>query len=453
MPRKPSPRQAHARLVDALTSADRARGNAAHWFHLIATRRLYRPLGHPSLEQYARERLGFTDNRLAQFKQLSEAMERLPDLARAVATGELGWTKAQLVARVATPTTITRWLDLARRTGRRTLADAVRMERQRAQARRSRRRARQLTLTPDDEPRPPRPGKWPRPVGPGIPGPEPSESGELRARAGALDHPDDRGPELPSAQADLANPAADPPTTVTFQLDGKQRARYESMIEQLRKRGHRQPRAELLLEALASLVAAGTGTGIRSEGLPRRNLPPGDDTAAPTAPSPGPPPRTSSSASDPPVQIVIQRCPDCDAAHAVTAGGLARLSPDQADAANCDAVVTDPDTGRKRQTIASTVRERVLARDRHRCRAPGCRSTRFLELHHVVPASRGGSSRAENLITLCSRCHRHLHEHAAACAGTSVQDIVMEWLQKANGGPLVTPASPPGTRDLPSRAP
>ena len=163
--------------------------------------------------------------------------------------------------------------------------------------------------------------------------------------------------------------------------------------------------------------------------------------------------RTSSSASDPPVQIVIQRCPDCDAAHAVTDVGLARLSPDRADAATCDAVVSDPDTGRKRQTIAPTVRERVLARDRHRCRAPGCRSTRFLELHHVVPVSRGGPSRPANLITLCSRCHRHLHERAAACAGTSVQDIVIKWLEESRGGPPAAPAPPSRTKDAPTRAP
>ena len=46
--------------------------------------------------------LGFTDNRYWQFKRLADDLDRLPVLREAVATGEVGWTKAQQVARVAT---------------------------------------------------------------------------------------------------------------------------------------------------------------------------------------------------------------------------------------------------------------------------------------------------------------------------------------------------------------
>jgi 5-methylcytosine-specific restriction endonuclease McrA len=63
-----------------------------------------------------------------------------------------------------------------------------------------------------------------------------------------------------------------------------------------------------------------------------------------------------------------------------------------------------------RATIPPSVRAAVLARDRHRCAAPGCRSAHFLEVHHVMRRGQGGSNRAENLITLCRRCHRFMHE-------------------------------------------
>jgi 5-methylcytosine-specific restriction endonuclease McrA len=84
---------------------------------------------------------------------------------------------------------------------------------------------------------------------------------------------------------------------------------------------------------------------------------------------------------------------------------------DRADAARveCDAAMAEPG-GRNTITIPPRTRRAVLARDRHRCRTPGCHHTRFLEVHHIVPRSRGGTNEAANLITLCSACHRLWHE-------------------------------------------
>ncbi|MCK9995977.1 MAG: HNH endonuclease, partial [Candidatus Krumholzibacteria bacterium] len=55
-------------------------------------------------------------------------------------------------------------------------------------------------------------------------------------------------------------------------------------------------------------------------------------------------------------------------------------------------------------------RREVLARDQHRCQAPGCGRTRFLEVHHIKPRHQGGSNTTENLMTLCASCHRLWHE-------------------------------------------
>ncbi|MEZ4386867.1 MAG: HNH endonuclease [Candidatus Krumholzibacteriia bacterium] len=65
---------------------------------------------------------------------------------------------------------------------------------------------------------------------------------------------------------------------------------------------------------------------------------------------------------------------------------------------------------------APRVRRAVLARDSHQCRAPGCHHRQFLEVHHVVPRARGGGNSADNLITLCSGCHRLWHERGSAAA-------------------------------------
>jgi 5-methylcytosine-specific restriction endonuclease McrA len=63
------------------------------------------------------------------------------------------------------------------------------------------------------------------------------------------------------------------------------------------------------------------------------------------------------------------------------------------------------------------VRRKVLARDRHRCRAPGCGRTRFLEVHHLKPRRRGGTNDPANLIALCVACHTMWHERSTVPDG------------------------------------
>ena len=125
--------QVHDELCRALRTEDLARRQALLWFHEVMRRELYRDLGHPSLQIYAREALGFSDNRFWQFQRLAGDLDRLPALRKAVAAGDLGWTKAQLVGRIASAATIQRWIERARSLGRRDLAAEVRQARQQVQ--------------------------------------------------------------------------------------------------------------------------------------------------------------------------------------------------------------------------------------------------------------------------------------------------------------------------------
>ena len=63
------------------------------------------------------------------------------------------------------------------------------------------------------------------------------------------------------------------------------------------------------------------------------------------------------------------------------------------------------------RTIPASVRRAVEARDRG-CRFPGCGS-RFVDVHHVVHWARGGRHTLDNLVTLCARHHRWVHEGGA----------------------------------------
>ena len=54
------------------------------------------------------------------------------------------------------------------------------------------------------------------------------------------------------------------------------------------------------------------------------------------------------------------------------------------------------------------VREYVFHRDNHTCQNPNCKNKdveKYLQTHHIVFRSNGGTDRPNNLITLCSQCH------------------------------------------------
>jgi hypothetical protein len=66
------------------------------------------------------------------------------------------------------------------------------------------------------------------------------------------------------------------------------------------------------------------------------------------------------------------------------------------------------DVGRKTRTIPAAIRRALAARDR-RCQFPGC-TARRCDGHHITHWADGGSTRLDNLVLLCRRHHRAVHE-------------------------------------------
>jgi hypothetical protein len=83
------------------------------------------------------------------------------------------------------------------------------------------------------------------------------------------------------------------------------------------------------------------------------------------------------------------------------------LAPETARRLACDSSLVR--NGRKTRTIAPALRRALRARDRG-CRFPGCENRRFLDAHHVHHWARGGPTTVENLVLLCRRHHRLVHE-------------------------------------------
>jgi hypothetical protein len=125
------------------------------------------------------------------------------------------------------------------------------------------------------------------------------------------------------------------------------------------------------------------------------------------------------------------------------------LAPETAERLACDASLVELvekdgeplSVGRKRRTIPPSIRRALESRD-SRCRFPGCENRRFLHAHHIQHWANGGETKLENLVLLCSRHHRFVHE-----SGYSVAPVAGGELEFRDpwGGPIpYVPRPPPG---------
>jgi hypothetical protein len=114
-------------------------------------------------------------------------------------------------------------------------------------------------------------------------------------------------------------------------------------------------------------------------------------------------------------QIVTVVCERCEQGWTQAGGKRFAIGAAALEVAECDAQRIDPETQRASHDIPPRVRRAVWTRDQSRCTAPGCRSTRHLDIHHIVPRSEGGMHDLENLRLLCSGHHRALHDGAPEC--------------------------------------
>ena len=93
------------------------------------------------------------------------------------------------------------------------------------------------------------------------------------------------------------------------------------------------------------------------------------------------------------------------------------------------------DVGRKTRTIPPALRRALQARDRQ-CRFPGCNARRC-DAHHVRHWADGGATRLANLVLLCRRHHRAVHEEGFAVRMGVTGEAEFHW---PDGRPL--PAVP-----------
>lgn len=67
--------------------------------------------------------------------------------------------------------------------------------------------------------------------------------------------------------------------------------------------------------------------------------------------------------------------------------------------------------GRKTRSISPALRRALNSRDRG-CRFPGCTHTKYVDAHHIQHWAHGGETKPSNLVSLCRFHHRKVHEGA-----------------------------------------
>lgn len=103
--------------------------------------------------------------------------------------------------------------------------------------------------------------------------------------------------------------------------------------------------------------------------------------------------------------------------------------------------------GRKTRKISRALRRALRLRDTG-CQFPGCPRRRFLDAHHVAHWADGGATDLTNLVLLCARHHRAVHEDGFTL--DPVPERPGHWtFRRPDGTPIPAAPEPPGRQSVP----
>ena len=97
----------------------------AYWLYEIDRRRLFRERGFSSIGDYAMELIGVKPRKARYLVFIASRLESLPGISAAFDAGDLSWTKAREIVRVATRETEGEWLERASKLTNRDLEKAI----------------------------------------------------------------------------------------------------------------------------------------------------------------------------------------------------------------------------------------------------------------------------------------------------------------------------------------
>jgi len=314
--------------------------------------------------------------------RVGRALEQLPHVRAAFASGELSYSKVRAITRVADPQLEEHLVELGRHATASQLEGIVRAYRRadpeevkKAEARHGRRYLRHYT---DDEGMVVIKARLSREDGAVV-----LAALEL-ARQALSAQPDDVSAETPAVPADVS---AETPDGREYANPWSKEARAAELRHDLPLDGREVTAADAFVGVCASVLSRGLT----------------DD------------------AEDPHVSVLVhvdeQVLDDPTAPGCAHIEGLGSITGHAAARLACEGTVSRllyrPDGSVEPQgatrSIPPAMRRALRARDQG-CRFPGCTARRFLHAHHVVFWSKGGPTALSNLVLVCGAHHRLVHE-------------------------------------------
>lgn len=135
--------------------------------------------------------------------------------------------------------------------------------------------------------------------------------------------------------------------------------------------------------------------------------------------------KESKQVSRPGTMIHLTTCRHCKASMQHGAGVSFPLTKAELERAECDAIIVDDERGKRAASeIPPAMRRQIFERDQYRCRFPGCRSARNLDIHHVEHQEHGGDHSSGNLGTVCRGHHKLNHDGVISISGDADGELV-----------------------------
>ena len=422
--------------------------------------------GFASCADWLSWRIGLAPGAAREKVRVAHALAKLPRLSEAMQRGEVSYSKVRAVTRVATPATEQALLDVALAGTAAHVEQVVRTWRRVDRAAeqtedRRRHESRALHTWVDDDGMIVVRGRLTPEVGAVLRraleaaldagastvGPAARGDGEPHAAGPDATAPEVKAPDATAPEAAAGEAAAEMAPTIA-----QRRADALGMVAECAlagglDKGTAGDRYQVVVHVDADTLAddgaqgedhAAAGRPGESPAVDGATAGPGPETAAPYVPA-GTYPRRAGEVSpvageaspalpdgpsrplpdvDEPPRRRRAACPGPAGGQSALdeAGGI-HVSAETARRLACDAATVTMrhgpagevlDVGRRRRTISPALRRALAARDRH-CRFPGCRAVRC-DAHHIEHWAHGGATALDNLVLLCRRHHRAVHE-------------------------------------------
>src|SRR5688500_17943858 len=311
--------------------------------------RLWRHYGYSSLVEYMEREMGYTPRAAIERLRVAKAIEELPAIAEALTNGELSFSRARELTRVARPETEQQWVEAAAEMNVRQIEDIVSGHEQ--------------GDLPTEPPKPELKTKVLR--------------YEVKVETAALEREVKRALEKELGER--------------LDEDGFMRTMFRRILDATRARSRdgvaaREPTTRG--ESTAVIAPLSTDPVVVEQ--------------QPSAERAVEQPCTERIEYNgrAPYQIAVTICERCRRGWQDSGGTSAPMSLPMLERALCDAQHIGSILGgnivRASQTIPPATRRMVMRRDRNRCRVPGCRSIHNLDVHHIRFLCDGGGHEMSN---------------------------------------------------------